>query len=144
MYDVLAFLNLAINPKDRDAFSRIYYKSYTYFSKGMCKIVTDSPREDLTVFDILDNYRYFDHYVYDKIKQFKIDINYLNKLRPMDAIRFIKMELEYINYLERMQEAGRNNMSNSLHILEYLRNRLLLRKNIKEFREKIKQPSGCY
>ncbi len=58
LYDVLAFLNLALNPKDRDAFSRIYYKSYTYFSKGMCKIVTDSPRDDLTVFDILDNYRF--------------------------------------------------------------------------------------
>ncbi|WP_312832782.1 ATP-dependent helicase [Sedimentibacter saalensis] len=137
LYDVLAFLNLAINPKDRDAFSRIYYKSYTYFSKGMCKIVTDSPREDLTVFDILDNYRYFDHYVYDKIKQFKIDINYLNKLRPMDAIRFIKMELEYINYLERMQEEGRNNMSNSLHILEILEEIGSYCKNIKEFIEKI-------
>lgn len=137
LYDVLAFLNLALNPKDRDAFSRIYYKSYTYFSKGMCKIVTDSPRDDLTVFDILDNYRYFDHYVYDKIHQFKIDINYLNKLRPMDAIRFIKMELEYINYLERMQEEGRNNMSNSLHILEILEEIGSYCKNIKEFIEKI-------
>ncbi|WP_313342826.1 ATP-dependent helicase [Sedimentibacter sp.] len=137
LYDILAFLNLALNPRDRNAFSRIYYKSYTYFTKGMCKIVTDSPREDLTVFDILDNYKYFDYYVYDKIRQFKMDINYINKLKPNDAIRFIKLELEYINYLERMQDEGRNNLSNSLHILEILEEIGSYCSNIKEFTEKI-------
>lgn len=138
LYDILAFLSLAINPRDREAFSRIYYKSYTYFTKGMCKIVMDSPRTDLTVFDILDNYKYFDHYVYDKIHQFKIDINYINKLRPMDAIRFIKMELEYVNYLERMQDEGRNNFTNSVHILEILEEIGSYCKNVKEFIDKIK------
>jgi len=142
LYDVLAFLSLALNPKDRSAFSRIYYKSYTYFTKGMCKIVTDSPRDDLTVFDILDNYKYFDYYVYDKIRQFKMDINYINKLRPNDAIRFIKLELEYINYLERMQDEGRNNLSNSLHILEILEEIGSYCSNIKEFTEKIENLQG--
>ncbi|WP_312814543.1 ATP-dependent helicase [Sedimentibacter sp.] len=137
LYDILSFLSLALNPKDRGAFSRIYYKSYTYFTKGMCKIVTDSPRDDLTVFDILDNYKYFDYYVYDKIRQFKTDINYINKLKPHDAIRFIKLELEYINYLERMQDEGRNNLSNSLHILEILEEIGSYCSNIKEFTEKI-------
>lgn len=137
LYDILAFLNLALNPKDKDAFSRIYYKSYTYFTKSMCRIVTESPRDDLTVFDILDNYRYFDHYVYDKIHQFKIDINYINKLRPKDAIRFIKIELEYLNYLERMQDEGRNNLMNSLHILEILEEIGSYCSNVKEYIEKI-------
>ena len=136
LYDILAFLNLAINPKDRDAFSRIYYKSYTYFTKGMCKLVQDS-KEDKNVFDILYGYRHFDHYVYDKIQQFKIDINYLNKLKPYDAIRFIKFDLEYINYLERMQEEGRSSMSNSLHILEILEEIGSYCNNIKEFITKI-------
>ncbi len=137
LYDILAFLSLALNPKDREAFSRIYYKSYTYFTKGMCRIVTESTRDDLTVFDILDNYKYFDYYVYDKISQFKTDINYINKLRPKDAVRFIKIELEYLNYLERMQDEGRNNMSNSLHILEILEEIGSYCANIKEFIEKI-------
>lgn len=97
----------------------------------------DSPREDLSVFDILDNYKHFDYYVYDKIKQFKIDINYINKLRPKDAVRFIKIELEYLNYLERMQEEGRNNLSNALHILEILEEIGSYCKNVKEFIEKI-------
>src|SRR5690606_338872 len=122
---------------DRNSFSRIYYKSYTYFTKGMCKIVLDSPREDLSVFDILDNYKYFDYYVYEKIHQFKMDINYINKLKPNDAIRFIKLELEYINYLERMQDEGRNNLSNSLHILEILEEIGSYCNNLKEFIEKI-------
>lgn len=137
LYDILAFLNLALNPKDKEAFSRIYYKSYTYFTKNMCRIVTESTRDDLTVFDILDNYRYFDHYVYDKIHQFKIDINYINKLKPRDAIRFIKIELEYLSYLERMQDEGRNNLANSLHILEILEEIGSYCSNVKEFIEKI-------
>lgn len=137
LYDILSFLNLALDPKDRDSFSRIYYKSYTYFTKSMCKIVMDSSRDDLTVFDILDNYKHFDYYVYDKIQQFKIDINYINKLKPKDAIRFIKMELEYMNYLERMQEEGRNNLTNSLHILEILEEIGSYCNNVKEFIAKI-------
>lgn len=137
LYDILAFLSLALNPKDRSAFSRIYYKSYTYFTKGMCKIVMDSTRDDLTVFDILDNYKHFDYYVYDRISQFKTDINYINKLRPNDAVRFIKLELEYIGYLERMQDEGRNNMSGSMHILEILEEIGSYCSNIKEFIEKI-------
>ena len=137
LYDILAFLTLALNPKDREAFSRIYYKSYTYFTKSMCRIVMESSRDDLTVFDILDNYKYFDNYVYDKIHQFRIDINYINKLKPQDAIRFIKLNLEYMNYLERMQDEGRNNLSNSLHILEILEEIGSYCSNTKEFVEKI-------
>jgi len=49
LYDVLAFLNLAVDHKDRDAYARIYYKSYTYFTKGMCRIVQES-KEDKSVF----------------------------------------------------------------------------------------------
>ncbi len=137
LHDVLSFLKLAIDPKDRDAFARIYYKSYTYFSKGMCRIVTESPRYDLTVFDILDNYQHFDYYVYDKIRQFKFDINFLNKLKPGDAVKFIKLDLEYLRYLERMQEEGRINMSNSLHVLEILEEIGSYCNNIKEFIAKI-------
>jgi DNA helicase-2/ATP-dependent DNA helicase PcrA len=84
LYDVLAFLNLAVDHKDRDAYARIYYKSYTYFTKGMCRIVQES-KEDKSVFDILYGYKHFDYKVYDKIKQFKRDIDYLNRLRPSDA-----------------------------------------------------------
>lgn len=137
LYDILSFLNLALNPRDKNAFSRIYYKSYTYFTKSMCRIVMDNSQEEMSVFDILDNYKHFEYYVYDKIQQFKIDINYLNRLKPKDSIRFIKMELEYLNYLERMQDEGRNNMSNSMHILEILEEIGSYCNNIKEFIEKI-------
>jgi DNA helicase-2/ATP-dependent DNA helicase PcrA len=136
LYDILAFLNLAINSKDRDAYARIYYKSYTYFTKGMCKMVQES-KEDKSVFDILYGYKHFDYDVYDKIKQFKTDINYLNKLKPCSAIRFIKFDLEYLNYLERMQEEGRYSMSNSLHILEILEEIGSYCNDIKEFLGKL-------
>lgn len=41
-------MNLAVDHKDRDAYARIYYKSYTYFTKGMCRIVQES-KEDKSV-----------------------------------------------------------------------------------------------
>ncbi|HRC81279.1 MAG TPA: ATP-dependent helicase, partial [Sedimentibacter sp.] len=137
LYDVLAFLNLAVDHKDRDAYARIYYKSYTYFTKGMCRIVQES-KEDKSVFDILYGYKHFDYKVYDKIKQFKRDIDYLNRLRPSDAIRFIKFDLEYLNYLERMQEEGRYSLSSSLHILEILEEIGAYCGDIGEFINKIK------
>jgi DNA helicase-2/ATP-dependent DNA helicase PcrA len=136
LYDILAFLNLAINPKDKDSYARIYYKSYTYFTKGMCKMVLES-NEDKSVLDILYGYKYFDYNVYDKIKQFKRDIDYLNKLKPSNAIRFIKFDLEYLNYLERMQEEGRYSLSTSLHILEILEEIGSYCSDIKEFLRKI-------
>ena len=137
LQDVLAFLNLAINPRDRNAFSRIYYKSYTYFTKNMCRLVMESHHEEMSVFEILDNFKDFEYYVYDRIGQFKRDINYLNKLKPNDAVRFIKMDLEYMAYLERMQEEGRNNLTNSLHILEIIEEIGSYCSNIKEFINKI-------
>ncbi len=136
LYDILAFLNLAINPKDRDAFARIYYKSYTYFTKGMCKMVQDS-KGDKSVFDILSGYMHFDYNVYEKIKQFKTDINYINMMKPNNAVRFIKLDLEYINYLERMQEEGRYSLSNSLHILEILEEIGSYCSDINEFLKKL-------
>ncbi|MDD4780080.1 MAG: ATP-dependent helicase [Tissierellia bacterium] len=142
VYDIISFLNLALNPKDRDAFSRIYYKSYTYFSKSMCNLVMNSPRFDLNVFDILDNNKDFEYYVYDNIRKFRFDINYLNQLRPNDAIRFIKVDLEYLAYLERMQEEGRNNLSNSLHVLEILEEIGSYCSNINEFIIKINDLQG--
>ena len=137
LYDILAFLYLSLEPKNREAFSRIYYKSYTYFTKNMCKMVAESERTDLNVFDILDNCGDFEYYVYDKIKQFRNDINYLNKLNPDDAIRFIKTELEYKNYLDRMHDEGRTNITNSLHVLEILEEIGSYCKNISEFINKI-------
>ncbi len=137
LQDILSFMALALNPRDREAFSRIYYKSYTYFTKGMCRIVTESPQTDMTVFNILDNYRYFDNYVYERISRFRADINYISRLKPKDAVRFIKIELEYLSYLERMQDEGRNNLSNAMHILEILEEIGSYCSNIKEFTEKI-------
>ncbi|HPY57080.1 MAG TPA: 3'-5' exonuclease, partial [Sedimentibacter sp.] len=65
------------------------------------------------------------------------DIDYLNKLKPSNAIRFIKFDLEYLNYLERMQEEGRYSLSTSLHILEILEEIGSYCSDIKEFLRKI-------
>lgn len=134
--DIMAFLTLAQNPYDKRSFARIYYKSYTYFSKKMCDAVLNGSKEE-NVFDILYNLNGFEDYVYDRINQFRNDILYLAKLRPNIAIRFIKTELEYVNYLERMQEEGRYNLSNCLHILEILEEISQSSENLQEFTDNI-------
>jgi DNA helicase-2/ATP-dependent DNA helicase PcrA len=80
---------------------------------------------------------HFDYNVYEKIKQFKTDINYINMMKPNNAVRFIKLDLEYINYLERMQEEGRYSLSNSLHILEILEEIGSYCSDINEFLKKL-------
>jgi DNA helicase-2/ATP-dependent DNA helicase PcrA len=140
--DVLAFLKLSLDPTDRESFSKIYYKSYTYFNKNMCRLVLESPHEGMTVFNILSNCQGFDYYVYDRIEQFRRDINYLSTLKPKDSIKHIRNGLEYMSYLERMQDEGRNNMSNSLHILEILEEIGSYCSNIKEFMTKIYSLQG--
>jgi DNA helicase-2/ATP-dependent DNA helicase PcrA len=100
-------------------------------------MVMDSPHANMSVFDILKNCRSFDYYVYDKIEQFKNDMNFLKRLKPRDAVAFIKTDLEYEEYLERMQDEGRNNLSNSLHILEILEEIGSYCENLKEFIDKI-------
>jgi DNA helicase-2/ATP-dependent DNA helicase PcrA len=47
------------------------------------------------------------------------------------------MDLEYMGYLERMQEEGRNNLSNAMHILEIMEEIGSYCSNIKEFINKI-------
>lgn len=135
--DVEAFLSLAVNPADRKAFGRIYYKSYTYFTKGMCRIVEEYPDDGTSVFDILMKYPYFDHYVYDKVTRFRDDICGLSKQRPKDCIRHIKLDLEYTGYLERMSDEGRSSISAGMVILEILEEVGSYCSDIREFLDKI-------
>ena len=137
LQDVLSFMYLALNNKDKNSFSKIYYKSYTYFSKEMLNIVLKNNDEKLSVYDILRRQSNFDAYVYDRIDQFKSDMYYLSKLNGKDAIRFIKRDLDYISYLEHMQEEGRTNIKNSLHVLEILEEVGSYCKDLEEFIFKI-------
>lgn len=137
LYDILAFIKLSFNAKDRESFSKIYYKSYTYFNKGMCNFVLKYRDENLSVFEILKRIPNLEYYMYDRIDSFKRDVLRISKLKPKDIIEFIKKDLEYLTYLEKLDDDGRNSLSSTLLILEILDEIARYCKSIEEFINKI-------
>lgn len=137
LYDVLAFIKLSIDNKDRESFSRIYYKSYTYFNKEMCNFVLKHKDDKLSVFNILKRFPGLEYYMLDRIESFKHDIGCISAMKPNTIIKFIKNDLEYISYLEKLDNDGRNSLSSTLLILEILDEIAKYCKSIDEFTNKI-------
>lgn len=135
--DVLAFIKLSFDIKDRVSFSKIYYKSYTYFNKNMCNFVLRYRDDSLSVFEILKRMPNLEYYVYDRIDSFKHDILHISKLKPKEIIGFIKKDLEYLTYLEKLDDDGRNSLNSTLLILEILDEIARNCKTIEEFINKI-------
>ena len=137
LYDVIAFLKLSLNPADREAFSRIYYKSYTYFSKKMCTYVLNHPSKDANIFSILKGYSGLEYYMLERIDNFKYDIGTIPTLKPKNIINFIKNDLEYYEYLLKLDEDGRNSLSSTTLILEILNEVAQACATVEEFIAKI-------
>ncbi len=137
LYDVLSFIKLSLNSKDRESFSKIYYKSYTYFNKEMCNFVLKHKDENLSVFSILKRFPNLEYYMIERIESFKYDISCISTLKPNAIIKFIKNDLEYISYLEKLDNDGRNSLPSTLLILEILDEIARYCKNIDEFINKI-------
>jgi len=137
LYDVLSFIKLSLNNKDRESFSKIYYKSYTYFNKEMCNFVLKHKDENLSVFSILKRFPNLEYYMIERIENFKHDISCISALKPNAIIKFIKNDLEYISYLEKLDDDGRNSLPSTLLILEILDEIARYCKNIDEFINKI-------
>ena len=137
LYDVLAFIKLSLNNKDRESFSKIYYKSYTYFNKEMCNFVLKHKDENLSVFNILKRFPGLEYYMLDRIESFKYDIECISSMKPNGIIKFIKNDLEYISYLEKLDNDGRNSLSSTMLILEILDEISKYCKSIDEFINKI-------
>ncbi len=137
LYDVLSFLNLAMNNKDRESFSKIYYKSYTYFSKEMCNFVMKYKDETASVYSILRKFPGLEYYMQERIENFKYDVEKLTHVKPGMIINVIKNDLEYISYLEKLDDSGRNTLSSTVIILEILDEISKTCKDLEEFINKI-------
>lgn len=119
--DIIDFLKLALDPRDKEAFSRIYYKSYTYFSKAMCNFVLNDDYSGFTVLHKLQKFKGLKPNQAKNIKKFQRDLDIVSRRKPEDAISYIMNEMEYMNYLERLEEEGRVNHSNAVLMLEILK-----------------------
>ncbi|MBV1757306.1 MAG: ATP-dependent helicase, partial [Dethiosulfatibacter sp.] len=102
--DIISFFNLALDPYDKESFMNIYYKCQTYFTKEMSLHVTKSKKN---VFDSLLTFPQLDKLRRKNIKSFKFDMNHISKLRPEQALDYIRYDMGYEDYLSRMEKDGR-------------------------------------
>lgn len=85
--DVQAFLRLAINPYDSEAFMQIYYKGGYYFNKKFAEEIRDCmTREKLSVFDALDKHLESWPSLEDGIRLFKRDFEDMSKSNTKKAL----------------------------------------------------------
>lgn len=97
--DIIAFFNVALDPRDRTSFEKIYFKMNRYISKNAINFVLNAKSSD-TVFDLLLEFPGFQYFQLENIRKLSIEFKRLSKKRPSEGILFIEKELEYANYLK--------------------------------------------
>lgn len=97
--DVVAFFNVALNPKDKASFERIYFKMNRYISKNAMNFVLNANSSD-TVFDMLLEFPGFQYFQLENIRRLSKEFRQLSKKSPNEGIQFIERELEYASYLK--------------------------------------------
>lgn len=118
--DILAFLDLAFDDTDFDAFSRVYSKGL-YVSNQMLKYVQKG-NPDVSVFDRLIDFPYFKQgFQKDNMIRLKWDFQALAKKSPMKAIAFIEDDLGYKRYLQNSAKNTGVSYENAKGVLANLR-----------------------
>lgn len=130
--DIISYLRLAINIKDRESFLAIINKPFRYISKANLDYIRRSI-EDKSAFDILIDKNDMAPYQCKKLDELKKEILYLNKVSLGTAIQYIISDLKYIDYLREYAERYNQNIEEFEVILEELRNSAKGFKTIIEF-----------
>lgn len=130
--DIISYLRLAINIKDRESFLAIINKPFRYISKANLDYIRRSI-EDKSAFDILIDKNDMAPYQCKKLDELKKEILYLNKVSLGTAIQYIISDLKYIDYLREYAERYNQNIEEFEVILEELRNSANGFKTIIEF-----------
>lgn len=97
--DVIAFLEFALDTRDDEAFSRIYYKMNRYISKAMLEYALKCNREKHIIDRILesDEVKPFQRNRFEELKK---DFVMLTKVRPVQALNYIKSSFNYFDYVK--------------------------------------------
>lgn len=96
--DIISYLKLSINIKDREAFLDIINKPFRYISKSNLSYVNNY-KEDIDPFEILINKKDTPPFQAKKLDELRSDILYLNKISLGTAIQYIISSLGYLDYL---------------------------------------------
>lgn len=97
--DILSFFNVALDPKDKTSFEKIYYKMNRYISKNSINFILNTNVSE-TVFDLLLEFPDFKYFQLENIRKLSREFKLLSRKSPYEGILFIEKELEYANYLK--------------------------------------------
>ena len=115
--DILAYLRLAIDIKDRESFLHIINKPFRYVSKSNLEYLR-AYRDDKCPFDILIEKKDTPPYQAKKLDELRRDIIHLNKLSLSSAIQYVITELGYIDYLKEYSERYNQSIDDLEDIVE--------------------------
>lgn len=115
--DILSYLKLSINIKDKESFLGIINKPFRYVSKSNLEYIRNS-LEDKSPFDILIDKKDTPPYQAKKLDELRRDILYLNKLSLSGAIQYIVSGLNYIDYLKEYGERYNQSIEELEDIIE--------------------------
>lgn len=116
--DILCFFKLSLNPRDIDSFLNIYYKCQTYFTKEMSIHVSKGHG---TIYDSLNKFPSLDKFKRKNIKDFKWNMNHVSKLSPEKALDYIRYEMGYDDYINRLEKDGRLTFSSMFLNIEIIK-----------------------
>ena len=115
--DILSYLRLAIDIKDKASFLHIINKPFRYISKSSLESVK-SNFEDKSSFDILINKKDTPPFQAKNLHDLRKEIQYLNKLSLGSAIQYIISDLKYSEYLKNYGEKYNQSIDDLEDILE--------------------------
>ena len=106
--DIISYLKLAIDIKNKELFLEIINKPFRYISKANISYINNY-REDIDPFEMLINKQDTPPFQCKKLDELRCDILYLNKISLGSAIQYVISTLGYIDYLrEYANKYGQN------------------------------------
>lgn len=97
--DIIAYLTLAIDPTNKEAFARAINKPYRYVSKAIIRDLNHN-MASIDCFDYVLSSKDVHPFQIKKLEDLKKDIANLNKLTLRTAIDFILSDLDYLDHIK--------------------------------------------
>jgi DNA helicase II / ATP-dependent DNA helicase PcrA len=136
-HDILAFLQLALNGRDLEAYEQVYYKMNAYLSKASLEYIKSVWTGDSNIFDVLTGFPALNSKQSGKILQIKKTMNMIAVSKPAIAIELIESALEYSEYLKRKGMESKYSGEPLDQILGALKNIAFHTQTIAEFKQRL-------
>ncbi|TCO71494.1 ATP-dependent helicase [Marinisporobacter balticus] len=118
--DLLAFLDVSLNPYDIDSFERIYYKMNGYISKIAVSYIKEHGKS-ISVFKSLIFFPGLKDFQRKNLKRLEKDFHALSLMKPIDALCFIEENLAYKKYLKSNCQRHKYSYDNVLFLFTQLK-----------------------